>query len=227
MLLFPNTRIISSVERPVALGFTIDQEGQALVADTVGGIYGVKKCVGSGSEQFVGVAVNMLKPFQTAPFNEVLTQGAGNTITLSNTPLVGSILIIDQNTGTVQAFNVGVGPNQYNIAGTVVTLNAGQAGHKYFAAYRFTPTIIQYTAFFGNVHPGGAAGDYLGQCGVITKGDVFTTEFDTSVDWTAGAPVLLGGNGLFTTTGSGNVLSNVSVIAAPGAGLGALGLEIR
>jgi hypothetical protein len=48
------------------------------------------------------------------------------------------------------------------------------------------------------------------------------------VDWTVAAPVVrLGANGVFTTAGSGTILSNVTVIQAPDLGVGALGLEIR
>lgn len=226
MILFPNTRPVLSVERAVAGGFTIDQEGKALVSAMVGGIFGVKKSAGIAGEVFLGIAFNMLKPVTEMPYLESLTQGASNTVTLSYTPLAGTLRITDVNTGTQQTAAVSAA-NAYQIAGNVVSLFAAQTGHVYLISYRFAPTAAQVIALVGNVHPGGAAGDYLGQVGVIQKGDVFTTEYDASVDWSTGPAVSLGANGVFTVGGAGVVLTNVSVIAAPQAGIGALGLEIR
>lgn len=231
MILFPNTRIVQSVERPVATGFTVDQEGQCLVATQVGGVYGVKKSAGAAStEVFVGVSHNMLKTVTSLAFQETLVQGGANTITLTYTPTSTAVIyLFDQTSSTVQTVgNPGTTANQYSLSGNVITLNAAQTGHTYLVAYRFAPTVPQALALFGNVHPGGAAGDYLGQIGVIQKGDVFTTEYDTSVDWTVASPIVKSGaNGQFTIGGSGATLSNVTVIAAPSAGVGVLGLEIR
>jgi hypothetical protein len=227
MLQFPNTRVIASTERPVAAGAVIDQEGKALVADWTGGVFGVKKSTGAAGEQFVGASVNMLMPVTELPFGETLTQDATNTITLANTPIAGTILLVDTNSGTVQTAGSPSTANQYSISGKVITLNSAQTGHKYSVAYRFAPTVAQAIATYGNVHPGGPAGQYLGQIGVITQGDVYTTEYDTTVDWSVGGVVKLGANGLFTLAGSGVSLSNVTIIKAPAAGNAVLGLEIR
>lgn len=229
MLSFPSTKVFQSIERPVAAGSSITAEGKALIGATVGGVFGAKMSAGSAGEVFLGVSINMLNIPVDAPYQESLTQGAGNTITLTYTPTASSLLLVDSNTSTVQTVgNPGTTANQYSISGQVITLNAAQTGHAYLAQYRFNLTVAQWVALWGNVHPGGPAGAYLGQTGIIQKGDVYTSEYDTAVDWTGNnLAVKLGANGIFTTAGSGVTLTNVTVIAPPQAGLGYLGLEIR
>lgn len=228
MLSFPNGRPVVSVQRPVAAGFTIDQEGKALVATQVGGVFGVRKSAGSGAEVFLGVSIDMLKQVTELAYGEVLVQGAGNTITIAYAPVGSTIRIVNNNTGTVQAAGSAANANEYSISGQVISLNAAQTGNAYTVTYKFNPTVVQVIALFGNVHPGGAAGDYLGLCGVIEKGDVFTSEYDTAVDWGVASPLVrLGANGIFTTAGSGTLVPNVTVIQAPSLGVGFLGLNIR
>jgi hypothetical protein len=59
---------------------------------------------------------------------------------------------------------------------------------------------------------------YLGNISVISEGDISTSEFDASCDWTSPAAlVYLGANGLLTTTSTGtNVLvPGANILAAP------------
>jgi hypothetical protein len=227
MLSFPQTKVFQSIERAVAAGFTIDQEGKALTWTSVSGVSGVRKSAGTGTEVFAGVALNMLYLPVEVPFSERLTQ-ASLAITLSNTPLGGTLRVYNVTTATVFTAGNGTDANTYSLSGVTATLPVANNGNVFLVSYRFAPTVAQAQAFWGNVHPGGPAGAYLGQIGVIQKGDVFTTEYDTAVDWTVAAPVVrLGANGVFTTAGSGTILSNVTVIQAPDLGVGALGLEIR
>jgi len=229
MILFPNTKIIEAVERPVASGQTVDQEGRALVGLLTAGVFGVKFAAGSGSESFVGVSVNTPAVLTRIPIIEDKVQSSANTIVISQTPSASTLRVQNMTTGTVQAAGNPSNANEYSISGTTITLNSAGTGQSIRVWYAYAPTTVQAVALFGNTHPGGQAGLVLGQVGVITRGDVYTCEFDTTQDWVTGGTVKLAANGLFTLTGGGNSLTNVSIISVPsiGSGVPALGLQIR
>lgn len=229
MILFNQSRIIESVERPVASGQTVDQEGRALVGVLTAGVFGAKFAAGSGSEQFLGVSFNTPALLSRIPLIEDRTQSAANTITLSQAPISGTLRIQNTVSGTVQSAGNPSNANEYSISGTTVTLNSASIGVKFRVWYAYVPTTVQAVALFGNTHPGGQAGLALGQTGVITRGDVYTCEFDPTSDWVTGGTVRLGTNGIFTLGGSGTQLTNVSIIGVPsiGSGVPALGLQLR
>ncbi len=229
MILFPNTKIIESVERPVAAGQTVDQEGRALTGVLTAGTFGVRFSAGSGTESFVGVSFNTPAVLTRIPLIEDKVQSSANTITLSQTPIGGTIRVRNETSGTVQTAGSPSNANEYSISGNVITLNAAGVGNTIRVWYAYVPTTVQAVALFGNTQPGGQAGLMLGQAGVITRGDVYTTEFDTTSDWVTGGTVRLGASGLFTLGGSGTQLTNVTIIAVPsvGSGVPALGLQIR
>lgn len=228
MILFNQSRIVESFERPVAAGQTVDQEGRALVGVLTAGAYGVKFAAGSGTEQFVGISFNTPAILTRIPLMVDLTQSAGNTLTLPQTPVSGTLRIQNLSTGTVLSAGVATNANEYSVSGTTVTMNAGTTGIKFRVWLAYVPTVAQAVALFGNTQPGGQAGLALGQVGTITRGDVYTTEFDTTSDWVTGGTVKLGANGLFTLSGSGTSLTNVRIISVPsiGAGVPALGLQL-
>jgi hypothetical protein len=121
MLSFPQTKVFQSIERAVAAGFTIDQEGKALTWTSVSGVSGVRKSAGTGTEVFAGVALNMLYLPVEVPFSERLTQ-ASLAITLSNTPLGGTLRVYNVTTATVFTAGNGTDANTYSLSGVTATL---------------------------------------------------------------------------------------------------------
>ena len=114
---------------------------------------------------------------------------------------------------------------------SIVVINA-LAGTQFFIAFRYAPTAVELVQRFGDViWP--QSSTQLHRIGVIATGDLYTTNFDTSVDWStidtlATAEVLRAGpNGRFTVNAAGAICRNTMVIAAPTAAQPFLGIKIE
>jgi hypothetical protein len=231
MLYFPQTRPELTVERPLQAGVTVNAEGCALVGNIVGGVYGLKPSAG-GETSLAGVAINTPIQPLSLPFIETLVVSAAGQVVLSNTPVGGSIYVINATTGSALT-PVASAPtaSQYMLDGTNVNAldtNTSNSGVSLTVAYRYSPTVQQAMQLQGNVLPGGPAGAYLGQVGVITRGDIYTSEFDTSVSWTSAVGVTLEANGLFGPANTaGAAVSGVQIISLPSTGSAYLGLFVN
>jgi hypothetical protein len=219
---FTKTRILESIEVPVQNGFTVTAEGQALVADYTGGVFGVKPATGASTDVYYGVSIAQQITLLYLPYFEATTltipATAPYTITLTNTPAAGTLRVYNATAGSaITSSTSPPGTGTYYLAGNVLTFNAAQAGANVLISYRYSPTTVQALTFQGDIPPGGATSLYLGTMGVILKGQVATTEFDTTVDWTGvTSPVLkLAANGLYTIGGSGATVPNAVVVQLP------------
>lgn len=210
MLKFQATRILESIEQPVAQGNTITAEGAALVADYTNGEFGVKQSTGTANDKFYGVSIAQQLSILFLP--EYVTLVADGSHTLPHTPASGTLLVFNETTGSPLATAGGApAAGEYNLAGNVITFNSAQDGQTIRIGYRYSPTMIEARLAQGDIPPGGAANLTLDTMGVILKGQVSTTEFDTSINWNVANPVLhLGANGLFNLGGGTSV-------AVPGA----------
>lgn len=237
MILFQNSRIMQSIERPVAAGQTITAEGAPLVVDNTGGVFGVRHSTGGGSEQFAGISLAQQLTIQYQAKYEVLTadESANPKLNLAKIPTAsGSIRLYNVTGAVVHTFNATTaatpaGPNTYNLPanGTVVWLPAANAGDVFNISYRYAVTVVEAQQLAGNIPPGGAAALTLGSVGVITIGDVITSEFDTAVDWSVANPVIkLSSAGLFTIGGSGITVPNAYVMSVPTPDSPFLGIHI-
>jgi len=195
----PLTKIVDSTEMVVAPGAIIQAEGQALVRLSGNQAAGVQASTGDSGEVFVGFS---FAGTSAAPFPETLTNkvetyvaSAGGTIKLSRTPISGQVSVFNVTTGTPVASPTVAGD-------TISDLTAAQT---YMVTYKFAETVFESVARQGDVQPGGYSGSIYGQMGVITRGLVFTSEFDASVNWRAATAVKLAANGQLTDqTGAGN-----------------------
>lgn len=227
MLLFDKVRILESVEVPVQVGYTVTAEGQALTADYTGSVFGVKPSQAADTNKFYGVSIAQQLTLLYLPMMESVVTAtiapAPTTfsITLARTP-VGNIRFYDVTTSTAIGTNVTpaapAAAGEYNLVGNTLTLTyANHGGGKTLAlSYRYSPTTVEALSVQGDIPPGGAANLTLGTMGVIRKGRVATTEFDTSVDWSAGGTLVVGNNGLFTIGGAGVAVPNAVIVEIPG-----------
>ena len=227
MLYFPNTRIFDSVERAIYPGQTVNYEGQPLIAVESGGSFGVQPCAGNAGERFAGVSLaQVITPTSFANVEQP-TVGSGLTYTLAYTPTSG-VYIYDVTAAaalTTHALAL-TGTGQYNITGTTLTTYSDTVGHVLYIAYRYSPTLNQIRFQQGDEPAGRAAAFTLGSIGVITRGDIYTDQFDTTAAWssTASPAVTLGASGLFSIGGSGTVV-NGYVTSIPSASSPFLGLH--
>lgn len=230
MIIFSQTRIFSSIERPVASGQTISQEGQALIADTTGGVFGVKASGGSSGELFAGVSMSQQMTPLYLPAKEQFTVPSGLTFTLGKVPAASTIYAYNVTAGsalTVTGSAPSAGEIQVNTTSGLCTFNAAQSGAVVWVTYRYSPTTVEIMSVQGNIPPGGAASATTGTIGVITEGDIVTTEFDTAVNWAAANVVIkTGASGLFTIGGNGATV-NGHVTQVPSVDSPYLGIHIN
>ena len=207
MLYFPNGRPALSTELPIAASAVIAAEGQALVSDNTAGVFGVKPSAGS-SDNFIGVAASQQIALTSFPKVEAKVVPNTDAVTLARTPSASTLAVYDETTSTLLTVTT-----HYTVSGTTVTMvDNTYRGHTLRLTYKFAPNAVEARAIQGDVYPGGAAGTSIGQVGVIQKGTVYTTEFNSTVDWSAaGITVKTGANGLFTIGGSGATVDAVIV----------------
>lgn len=223
MLYFPQGRAYISQEFPVAPGATVSAEGMALVANTTGGVFGVQPSGGNSGEKFVGVAVSMQMTITSLSRVEDQVVPSSNTLTLERTPSSGTLSVYDV---TAAAVVPATGGGAWSLSGATLTLTASQTGHEVLVAYKYAVTAAESQLLQGDIYPGGAAGFVVGQVGVLKNGSVFTSEFDTTVNWNATNPTVTSGAlGQFTVGGNGAVIPGF-VINVPSATYPYLGLSI-
>jgi hypothetical protein len=203
MISRPLTRQINSTEMAVAPGAVILAEGMALVRTNGNQAAGVLPSTGTATDNFVGFsfAGTSAYPFPEQYTNKVETflVPAGGAVVLQETPLAGQFSVIDTTTGDPVT------------GGTLTgnTISGLTNGDTVVVTYKYAMSVVQSVALFGNVQPGGYAGAYVGQIGVILRGLVATSEFDASVDWSSvttskggtlvATDIVLGANGQLTT----------------------------
>lgn len=200
MLDFIRTRVVESNEFPVAQGSTITAEGRGLVADYAGGVFGVKEATGDEDEKFVGVSISQQITPEALPMYLSVTvpASAPYTVNLPRAPIAGSAAFFD---GSTKLTIVAIAPTagEVQLVGNTATFHSGQANKTIRVQMRYVPNVLEIKTIQGDIPPSGAASYTLGTMGVIVKGLVGTTEFDTSIDWNVANPTLaVGADGLFT-----------------------------
>ena len=129
---------------------------------------------------------------------------------LLHTLLLSSVLVI-----TGCATTSSVDPMYPN--GPLKPLGQGRIGNSEVASLEAT----------GDLPHGGLAGNKMGQCGLIVLGQIATSCFDASCDWTDVLHPNLGPDGILTVGGNGELLHNVVVQNAPSAEQEFLVLKVK
>jgi hypothetical protein len=223
MLYFPRGKGYVSNEYAVAASASIAAEGQALVADTTAGVFGVKPGSATAGEKFMGVAVGQQITISSLARVEEYVVPAGAAVTLKRTPSGGTVSVWDQTAAAV----IAAGGGGWTLSGAVLTVQAGHVGHTITVFFKYAVTVAESRAIQGDQFPGGPAGNVVSQIGAIKNGVVFTSEFDSTVNWNATNPtVTLGANGQFTIGGTGTAIQAV-VVQAPTASSPYLGLDLQ
>lgn len=217
-MLYIDTRIVDSSEAILAEGAQVTQEGQAMVA--VPG-KGISPSTGAENEIFAGFAMNqlcgipVLEPYGIA-VEEFLVDSSAK-VTVQFAPISNSVALINLETDAAIASPTVTGKT---IAATMT------AGMKVKVVYRYALTNIQARAMMGDAQPGGPAGAIVGQCGLAKRGVIYTSCFDTSVNWAAATDIKLAEGGFVTDqSGTGTTLAGAYVVKVPTAEIPFLGIE--
>lgn len=231
MLLLNQTRIHASTERKLSAGAVLKSEGAALVATYEDNELRVKPSEGKADEVFVGVAISAIASVTVAPKVEELVINKDNaTVELARLPITDKDIAVKVDGKSIEVGTTTVDATHAKLEKLKLTFDDSLKGKTAVVTYRFSPNAEELYVVQGEQRPGVHVATALGQTGVITAGEVLTSEFDVAADWTPKAngqiEVRLGANGLFTTTGTGTKL-NAVVTRLPVAGSPYLGLQFH
>lgn len=209
----------------------LSEDGMAMIAvrENNEGVY--RPSNGTADTIFAGFSFFEEKIFPTSEAKVETVTAVATTLTLTRTPQASSLLLKDGS----QVLSVGTpgsNANEYSISGNVVTLHSGQSGKAIFAQYRYDLTAQEALMRFGDAIPGRTSLIMNKSCTIINGGEVFTNQYDTTVDWNAvdlesSAEVLKArANGLVSINGNGAVI-NGHVIQVPNNATPFLGIRFN
>lgn len=218
MIIFANTRIHRSEELPIAVGASIGATGLGLVA-TASGAVGLPS--GANTEAFAGFSLAVNMDMTDAPrIDEIVA--VGSAVALVAAPIAGTLRVVDLDDGQVlTAGDPATTATAYSVSGTTITVHSTRANHQFRVASRVLLDIIQSRALQGDEPAGGIPNRTTGTIGVMRAGVLFTTEFDTTIDWSAVQPAtvkLAVTTGRVTSGGSGPAVPNFQIRQVPASG---------
>ena len=224
MLQFQQSRFTKMVPERLATGVTLHEEGQALVAGKENGELVVSPSAGVVGELFAGVSIMRNAP--PAVVNIVEDDiASADGFALTRTPLVGQLLVkLGGIIATVVTGTPAAGEVQIN--GTSVAYNAADAGKTAVFQYAYSPTVEEARTILGDAPYGGFSANMIGSVTVVKQGQIATSFFDASADWTGALQVELGASGKFVPA-AGNPIPGVMVKNSPNVGAPFLVLELN
>jgi hypothetical protein len=177
----PFGKFEQSTEMLQAPGASFHSEGQVAVRVAGNTAAGVQASAGAATDVFAGfvIAGTSALPFAEPTYTKVETFLVPSTgvVTLSVTPAsAGDVGVFDLTTGLAVA--------QPPAVVTGAQVSGLTAGDQVQITYKYDLTVVQRRALFGDIQPGGYVGDTIGQIGVVTRGTVYTSEFNHGVDYT-------------------------------------------
>lgn len=210
-------------EMPLAATATLAQDGQAMVRQQIGNIFGVGPSAGTAGEKFVGflVAQTSAVPFlqTTAVRVDRFVVPAGKVLTLPRAALASSVFVYDVTNSAARTPDSATGT-------TVDLTTAGVVGSTVDVTYRYNLTVNEARTMNGDVQPGGYAGLMTRSATIWQAGTIYTDQFDTARNYAAATDIELSASGLITDqSGSGNVVIPCTVIQVPSVDFPFLGLE--
>jgi len=208
----------------VAIGKTVSEEGQGLVAVMENGVEKVMPSEGLAGEKVVGFAMFRQKTFSTAAVVEdhIVPTAAPFVVELSKQHLIaGQVRVLDVVAG------VDLVPVALDLAHGTVELAAGDAGKTVRVFYRYELTVADSLLQFYEAPTNHPDPNFFSQVGVGKgKGRVFTMFYDQSVNWADAAVVpALADKGMICDGGVGPVVPNARVVQVPSPTDPYLGIE--
>jgi len=221
---------------PLAMGASVTDEGQGMIAVLEDGIEKVKPSAGAANEVFAGFAhFRTVNDTTTKPVVEEATvpAAAAYVVELAHNNLIaGQIRVYDVAGDADLTLVVGApAAGEYSldaVSGTV-TFNAAEAGRAMVVYYRYNLTVAESKMYYYEAPTNYPDANLFQTVGVYKgKGRIFTSLYNQAIDWSAtGLTIRLGANGILTAAGSGAVVPGARVVKVPGTGIGneMLGIE--
>lgn len=205
-----------SYEYPISPEARLTAAGCVLVAGKQTG--SVAPSTGAENEVFVGFSASRPLDIYSAPITENFEVPANGKVNLTHKPEAGTLF-----SPAKESLTAG------GAAGTEVDVGAALAGQIVSISYRYAPTTLETVFMQGHVDAGGAASLNLGTVTTVVAGTIYTTEYDTTKDWsnTEGKIIGCGANGRVTLGTDGEIhtpIPNARVVSAPANGAAELGI---
>jgi len=226
MIYFPKTRATLSHEAVIAPGAVFTAQGQAAVRMLGATSQGVAPSTGvKANEIFVGFTMVQTSayPFREDEQNKIeeYLVPAPGIVTLSRIPKSAQDVFIYNNTDGVAIPVTG--------AVTVVDdkVSGLPPGVDVTITYKFVMSALEQRGTYGDIQPGGYSGDQLGQVGLVTRGIVYTSQFDAAADWSACKAIETAAGGYITCDKGTGAAIDGWVVELPSSDIPYLGIEFR
>ena len=220
MLQLRDTRITLARHADVLPGTLIEEEGVALVHVKQNGYTFVQPATGASGELFAGVSYERFAPAARLPLIREYTVPAGGIVQLPRTPAAGALAVIASgNALDIVAGSERPAEDATNvvISGDVLLVGDLYVGRTVRVQMLYVPSVEEARSIQGDMPFGGRASGLTGTIGRIVDGELATSCFDASRDWTNALEVGLGQNGMFVPATGANRLPGVIVKNSPNA----------
>lgn len=224
------------LEKPVAAGNVVAEEGLVLMQVLEDG---VEKVLVSLAAPVAGIVAGFSLIANAQPDTEVKVL---NLVVPAAAPLVGSLGATNVVTGSLRFYDatahadLGVdetfaglpasGDVKVDIATGALKFHADEHGHSLVAYLTYNMTVAESKVKYFQRNINNPAPSFLAQVGVGKgQGEIFTDKFDTSFDYSTGAALTVGANGLVSQGGAITIPAHV--IAVPSVDSPFLGLAFN
>lgn len=223
------TRLFRTEHLPVQTGVIIEEEGTALVFVSENGQTVVRPSTGAAGEIFAGFSLHgRNSPPSYVPHAFDSTVPESLVVELPRTPLTGQVLVKVAGVKLEVVAGAPADATEVQLSGKELIFFAGEGKKSLYVQFIYEPSLAEARTILGDMPIGGLPAHYQGIIGVALHGQIGTTMYDASVDWTGVINPNLGVDGRLTVGGSGKKLENVTVLAAPSTDAGSYGaLQVR
>lgn len=229
-MLFQNaTDIVQTQEADLLPGEVIHEEGVALVWIRENGKSFLRLSTGVAGEVFAGFALARNMPPATMARVEEFAIDATKKYTATRVPTAGALLVkIDGVKAEQEAAASASAAGKVGVQGADLYFHADDIGKKVFIQYAYELTVTEARSYTADAPIGGLPSNIEGSCGYIKLGNIATSVFDASADWSADNVLhpKLGPNGTLTLGGNGTELKGCIIKQAPTSERGYLIVEM-
>lgn len=222
MIYGPLSFFTRSAEKALASGAVVADSGQAMVHSIQNGAQVTQPAAGSAGEIFLGFANLQTSATPTVPATAVKVEDieavpSTGIIVASKTPVAGTVSV--QNAATKATIAV------VSVTGNNIDVAVGSAGLAVTLVYTHALTVTEARALVGDIQPGGYSGHTYGQVGIGQEGVIYTSVFNSAVNWNLATAVKLAAGGKVTDQTGTGVAINAVVTRVPSKDYPFLGLQ--
>jgi len=228
------TRYFLTQEVPVAPGHTIAVEGAVLKSIRTNGVENAALVDGTGTEVVIGFSENNNLVPGVEIVTETVTVPSTGIVSLKHANLIdGTVWAYDAtNSAALTPITTGNPTSSQILVNEVqgiVTLNVSLAGITLQVRYKYTMTATEQLMKYGGRPVNMRSNTDVGTITVIRGfGNMFTDQYDTTVDFSTATTLYATANGIITTTvGTNTAIPGARVISVPSAADPFLGITFN